>query len=120
MDQSTPDEPGIDLGVLLAAMLFLAAAAAVIGWFAFLVEHYQYCVGDDGIRIRSGSSLDHACSAWRPARPVLLIGPPAAVITGGLLAARGRGPRPFVLGCVLAALLALGPLAIVWLAGRAS
>ncbi len=119
-EHSTPDDPGFDAATLLTAMFFFAALAAVVGWFAFIIEHYQYCVGDDGLHIRSGSALDHACAAWRPAWPVLLIGPPAAVVTGALLAVRRRRSRAFVLGCALALLIALGPLAIIWLAARAS
>ena len=113
MDQPASDEPGLDVPTLLTAALFFAALAALVGWFAFVVEHYDYCVGDDGIQIRPGSALDHACSAWRPARPVLLIGPPVAVVAGALLAIRRRRSRAFVLGCALAFLIALGPLAII-------
>lgn len=119
-DQSTPNDPGLDVATVLTAMLFFAALAAVGGWFAFIIEHYQYCVGDDGAQIRPGSALDHACTAWRPARPVLLIGPPLAVVSGALLAVRRRRSRAFVLGCALALLIALGPLVIIWLAGRGS
>jgi len=120
MDQPTSDRPGIDVATLVTATLFFAAFAAVVGWFAFIVERYRYCVGDDGVQIRPGSALDHACSAWRPARPVLLIGPPVAVVAGALLAVRRRRSLAFVLGCGLALLIALGPLAIVWFAGRGS